>query len=68
MSTPETKYATVSFTTIVCIEGGRLVGEGRGLDLFDLRQQLQTATASSTDRKHGHGSDAEETFAKSLDQ
>jgi hypothetical protein len=49
---------TVSFTAIVRIEDRRLVEEWGGLDLFDLRQQLQTAAAPGPAGKHGHGSDA----------
>jgi predicted ester cyclase len=44
---PTGKYVTVSFTTIVRIEDGRLVEEWGGLDPFDLRQQLQTAAAQT---------------------
>ena len=57
---PIGKHVTVSFTAIVRIEGGRLVEEWGGLDLFDLRQQLQTATPPSTDNKHGQASDTEQ--------
>jgi hypothetical protein len=34
---------TVSFTAIVPVEGGELVEEWGGLDLFDLRRQLERA-------------------------
>jgi predicted ester cyclase len=57
---PTGKPVTVSFTAIVRIEDGRLVEEWGGLDLFDLRQQLQTAAASRPDSTHGQGSDAEQ--------
>jgi hypothetical protein len=43
---------TVSFTAIVRIEGGRLVEEWGGLDLFDLRQQLAATTPAAADHKH----------------
>jgi hypothetical protein len=33
---------TISFTAIVRLESGQLVEEWGGLDLFDLRQQIQT--------------------------
>jgi predicted ester cyclase len=57
---PSGKPITVSFTAIVRIEDGRLVEEWGGLDLFDLRQQLQTAAAPGLDSKHGQDSDAEQ--------
>jgi len=38
---PTGRPVTVSFTAIVRIEDGRLVEEWGGLDLFDLRQQLE---------------------------
>lgn len=38
---PAGKRVTVSFTAIVRIADGRLIEEWGGLDLFDLRQQLQ---------------------------
>jgi len=38
---PTRRHVTVSFTAIVRIEDGRLVEEWGGLDLFDLRQQLE---------------------------
>lgn len=37
---PTGERVTVSFTALVRIEGGQLVEEWGGLDLFDLRQQL----------------------------
>jgi predicted ester cyclase len=57
---PTGKPVTVSFTAIVRIEDGRVVEEWGGLDLFDLRQQLQTAAAPGRDSKHGQDSDAEQ--------
>jgi predicted ester cyclase len=57
---PTGKPVTVSFTAIVRIEDDRLVEEWGGLDLFDLRRQLQTAAAQGLDSKHGQGSDAEQ--------
>jgi predicted ester cyclase len=57
---PTGKDVTVSFTAIVRIEDRRLVEEWGGLDLFDLRQQLQTDAATGPASKHGHGSDAEQ--------
>ena len=50
---PTGKHVTVSFTAIVRIEDGRLVEEWGGLDLFDLRQQLQTTAAPGPTSKHG---------------
>jgi steroid delta-isomerase-like uncharacterized protein len=38
---PTGKHVTVSFTAIVRIEDGRLVEEWGGLDLFDLRRQIE---------------------------
>jgi predicted ester cyclase len=49
---PTGKHVTVSFTAIVRIEGGRLVEEWGGLDLFDLRQQLAATTPAGADHKH----------------
>src|SRR5262245_57771195 len=40
---PTGRKVTVSFTAIVRIENGKLVEEWGGLDLFDLRQKLETA-------------------------
>ena len=57
---PTGKRVTVSFTAIVRIEDGKLVEEWGGLDLFDLRQQLQTAGGSGRDSKHDKSSDAEQ--------
>jgi predicted ester cyclase len=57
---PTGKHVTVSFTAIVRIADGRLIEEWGGLDLFDLRQQLQTDAAPSPDNKHGLRSDAEQ--------
>jgi predicted ester cyclase len=57
---PTGKHVKVSFTAIVRIEDRRLVEEWGGLDLFDLRQQLQTTGGTGTASKHGHGSDAEQ--------
>jgi predicted ester cyclase len=50
---PTGKHVTVSFTAIVRIEDGKLVEEWGGLDLFDLRQQLQTEVPAGPDSKHG---------------
>lgn len=41
---PTGRRVTVSFAAIVRIEGGKLVEEWGGLDLFDLRQQLESAS------------------------
>ena len=49
---PTGKHVTVSFTAIARIEGGRLVEEWGGLDLFDLRQQLAVAATAGADHKH----------------
>jgi predicted ester cyclase len=49
---PTGKHVTISFTAIVRIEDGRLVEEWGGLDLFDLRQQIEAVTAGP-DSKHG---------------
>jgi predicted ester cyclase len=57
---PTGKDVTVSLTAIVRIEDRRLVEEWGGLDLFALRQQLQTVTATGADSAQGHGSDAEQ--------
>lgn len=57
---PTGKHVTASFTAIVRIADGRLIEEWGGLDLFDLRQQLQAAAAPSPDNKHGLRSDAEQ--------
>jgi len=37
-----------------------LVEEWGGLDLFDLRQQLEAAATAGPDNKHGQASDAEQ--------
>jgi len=50
---PTGKHVTVSFTAIVRIQGGRLVEEWGGLDLFDLRQQLEAVPTAGADNKHG---------------
>jgi len=50
---PTGQHVTVSFTAIVRIEDGRLVEEWGGLDLFDLRHQLQTAAAANPASHHG---------------
>jgi predicted ester cyclase len=57
---PTGKHVTVSFTAIVRIEDGRLVEEWGGLDLFDLRRQLEAAVTTGPDSKDGQGSDAEQ--------
>ena len=57
---PTGKNVTVSFTAIVRIEDGRLVEEWGGLDLFDLRQQLEAGATAGPDNKHGEASDAEQ--------
>jgi predicted ester cyclase len=44
------RHVTVSFTAIVRIEDGRLVEEWGGLDLFDLRQQLEATATAGPDR------------------
>jgi predicted ester cyclase len=41
---PTGRRVTVSFTAIVRIEGAKLVEEWGGLDLFDLRQQIESAS------------------------
>jgi predicted ester cyclase len=46
---PTGKRVTVSFTAIVRIADGRLVEEWGGLDLFDLRQQLQAGVTAGPD-------------------
>ncbi len=56
---PTGKRVTVSFTAIVRIEDGRLVEEWGGLDLFDLRQQIEAVVSAGPDSKHGRDSDAE---------
>ncbi len=50
---PTGKQVTVSLTAIVRIEDGRLIEEWGGLDLFDLRHQLEAATTAGPDSKHG---------------
>jgi predicted ester cyclase len=50
---PTGKHVTVSFTAIVRIEDGRLVEEWGGLDLFDLRQQIEAVVTAGPDSKHG---------------
>jgi predicted ester cyclase len=50
---PTGKHVTVSFTAIVRIEDGKLVEEWGGLDLFDLRRQLQAEVTASPDSSHG---------------
>lgn len=40
---PTGKHVTVSLTAIVRVENGKVIEEWGGLDLFDLRQKLQTA-------------------------
>lgn len=50
---PTGKHVTVSFTAIVRIEDGRLVEEWGGLDLFDLRQQIEAVVIAGPDSKHG---------------
>jgi predicted ester cyclase len=47
---PTGRHVTVSFTAIVRIEDGRLVEEWGGLDLFDLRQQLEATATAGPDR------------------
>lgn len=54
------KHVAVSFTAIVRSEDRRLVEEWSGLDLFDLRQQLQMTAATGPASKHSDGSDAEQ--------
>ena len=49
---PTGRRVIVSFTAIVRIEDGKLVEEWGGLDLFDLRQQLQTAAGPVPDSQH----------------
>ena len=55
---PSGTHVTVSFTAIVRIEDGRLVEEWGGLDLFDLRRQLEAGVPAGPDSKHGQASDA----------
>jgi predicted ester cyclase len=55
---PTGKTVTVSFTAIVRIEDGRLVEEWGGLDLFDLRQQLEAGVTAGPDSEQGQASDA----------
>jgi predicted ester cyclase len=50
---PTGKQVTVSFTAIVRIEDGRLVEEWGGLDLFDLRRQLEAVVTAGPDSKRG---------------
>lgn len=57
---PTGRGVRVSFTAIVRIEDGKLVEEWGGLDLFDLRQQLQTATGPDSGSQHDKSSDAEQ--------
>jgi len=57
---PTGNRVTVSFTAIVRIEDGKFVEEWGGLDLFDLRQQLQIAAGPDPDSRHGGGTDAEQ--------
>jgi hypothetical protein len=52
---PTGREVTVSFTAIVRIEDRRLVEEWGGLDLFDLRRQLQTVAATGAASTPGHG-------------
>ncbi len=57
---PTGKHVTVSLTAIVRIEHRRLVEEWGGLDLFDLRRQLEAVVTAGPESKHGQASDAEE--------
>ncbi len=61
-SKTSSQRVTESRTASPCavrIEDGRLVEEWGGLDLFDLRQQIEAVVTAGPDSKHGRDSDAE---------
>ena len=57
---PTGKQVTVSFIAIVRVEDGRLVQEWGGLDLFDLRRQLEAVVTAGADSKGGQAPDADQ--------